>query len=472
MLSFLERRCVETTWEKVYYKSPTWLQNAAVSAKGFSLRRERFGPETTAQVRRLRESERWPLDRMEAFVDAEVRRVVAHAFSHVPFYRRLATERGWTPADFRGRGDLHKLPILEKDTVRANRAALVSDSREMQGHLLTLSTSGTSGTPLKIAVDRASRRRHYAFWERLRGWFGVLPGMHRATFFGRIICDPGQRQPPFWRYDYFGINSLFSSYHLSAANLPAYYDALCRLRPAEIIGYPSSLFPLANYINAHDLRDVRPRAVFTTAETLQPHQRAAIERAFGVPVVDQYGCTEMSLFVSQCEYAEYHIHPEHGIVEVIGPDGTPVAPGDSGEAVCTGFVNLAMPILRYRLGDRLAVRAAGCRCGRAFPVVTQILGRLDDTLVTPDGRPLGRLDPVFKPLSGIRETQIVQDAPDHLLLNLAVDENFSEADRESLLYELRKRTGDAMRIDFAFVAEVPKESNGKFRSVISTVPRP
>ncbi len=462
---------MEPRWESIYYRSPVWLQNIAVSARGLALRRERFGPEASVQAERLRESERWAADRLEAFVDREIRRVVTHAFSHVPFYTRLAADRGWTAADFRGREDLHQLPILGKDIVRANAAALVADSRALAGPLLTLSTSGTSGTPLRIAVDRASRRRHYAFWERLRGWFGVAPGMRRATFFGRIICDPGQTRPPFWRYDRVGRNYLFSSYHLSPANLPAYYEALCRLRPDEIIGYPSSLFALANHVNAHGLREIRPRAVFTTAETLLAHQRAAIERAFGAPVVDQYGCTEMSLFVSQCEAGQYHIHPEHGLVEVIGPDGRPVAAGEPGEAVCTGFVNMAMPILRYRLGDQLTVTGAGCGCGRAFPVVTQILGRLDDTLVTPDGRPLGRLDPVFKPLSGIRETQIVQDAPDHLLLNLAVDAAFSEADRESLLYELRKRTGHAMRIDLVFVPEIPKEGNGKFRSVISSVRR-
>jgi phenylacetate-CoA ligase len=291
---------LQQRWETIYYRSPIWFQNVAVSTKGFALRRERFGPETATQVGQLRESECWAADRMDAFVDSEIRRVVAHAFAHVPFYQRLASDRGWCPADFRGRNDLHKLPILSKDVIRANAGALVADRRTLQGRLLTLSTSGTSGTPLKIVVDRASRRRHYAFWARLRSWFGIAPDSHRATFFGRIICDPGQQRPPFWRYDYFGRNYLFSSYHLSAANLPAYYDALCRLRPAEIIGYPSSLFALANYLNAHDLQGIRPRAVFTTAETLLAHQRAAIDCAFGVPVVDQYGCTEMSLFVSQC----------------------------------------------------------------------------------------------------------------------------------------------------------------------------
>jgi phenylacetate-CoA ligase len=292
---------VDQLSEKAYYRSPVWLQNAAVSMMGLRLRAERTGPEATAQFERLRQSERWDPARMEAFVDQEVHRLVAHAFSHVPFYRHLAAERGWTADDFRGRHDLEKLPILTKAALRANARALTVDRGVMAGPAVTLNTSGTSGTPLTVIADRGSRRRHYAFWRRLRGWFGILPGMHRATFFGRIICDPEQRTPPFWRYDAFGQNHLFSSYHLSPANLPAYYEALSRLAPAEIVGYPSSLFAVANYVNAHGLSGIRPRVVFTTAETLLGHQRAAIERAFGVPVVDQYGCTEMALFVSQCE---------------------------------------------------------------------------------------------------------------------------------------------------------------------------
>jgi phenylacetate-CoA ligase len=266
-------------------------------------------------------------------------------------------------------------------------------------------------------------------------------------------------------------NHLFSSYHLSKVNLRAYYDALQRLRPPEIIGYPSSLFALATYVLEQGLEPLRPHVVFTTAETLLAHQRPALERAFGATVADQYGCTEMSLFVSQCEMGTYHLHPEHGILEVLLPDGKPAPEGTPGEAVCTGLVNMAMPLLRYQLGDRVVLSKRPCACGRSFPVIEEILGRMDDVLITPSGRPLGRLDPIFKPLSGIREAQILQVSRDRLLVRLATEPAFTTRDRESLLHELRKRIGDEMAIDLEFVPRIPKEHNGKFRAVVSLLPR-
>lgn len=281
--------------------------------------------------------------------------------------------------------------------------------------------------------------------------------------------SPEQAHPPFWRHDFFQRNILFSSYHMSKSNLKHYYDELVRVRPEEIIGYPSSLFTLAKHILASGLKEIRPQAVFTTAETLLASQRAVIEEAFERNVTDQYGCTEMALFVSQCEKGTYHVHPEHGIVEVMDANGNPLPPGEEGEAVCTGFVNYAMPLIRYRLGDRLKLGAERCACGRCFPVVEEILGRVDDILTTPDGRPLGRLDPVFKGMRGIFETQIVQTAADKLVLRMVTDPSFSEHNRAELLYEVQKRTGNDMFIEIDVVDEIPKDKNGKFRSVISTL---
>jgi phenylacetate-CoA ligase len=256
---------------------------------------------------------------------------------------------------------------------------------------------------------------------------------------------------------------------MSEPNLEHYYGALTKIQPEELIGYPSSLFILSKYIKRRNLKAFRPKAIFTTAETLLEHQRALIEDVFEQMVVDQYGCTEMALFVSQCEKGTYHVHPEHGIVEVLDEHGDPVAPGEEGEAVCTGFVNYAMPVVRYRLGDRLALSDEQCPCGRHFPVIKQIIGRVDDILTTPDGRPLGRLDPVFKGMSGINETQIVQTDPDRLVFRITADHNFSAKNQAELLYEARKRTGGLMRIDIELVNEIPKDRNGKFRSVISQV---
>ena len=344
-----------------------------------------------------------------------------------------------------------------------------ADSFPGRGKAFKLETSGTSGKPLIIYCDNDSRRRNYAFMQRLREWFDIGPGARRATFFARILLPPEQSRPPFWRYDIFEKNHLFSYCHMSEANLEHYYNKLRQIQPDEIIGYPSNLFILARYMKENGLGGIQPRAIFTTAETLLEYQRAVIEEVFEQRVVDQYGCTEMALFVSQCEKGTYHVHPEYGIVEVVDKNGAPVAHGEEGECVCTGFVSYAMPMIRYRLGDRLALGSGACPCGRSFPVVEKILGRIDDTLIAPDGRPLGGLDAVFKGSSGIRETQIVQTAPDKLVFKIVADDAFTGDNRNELIREIEKRTGSEMRIEIQLVEEIEKDSSGKFRAVKSNL---
>jgi len=440
-----------------------------VSIYGFHLRRERYGGRFRDYCHGLRDSQSYSEDKIAELQSFELQKLLTHAFDNVPFYHELQQRNGWTARQFSTAVDLQKLPIVTKEQFRSNTNDFRSKMSALRGKAFKLSTSGTSGKPLTVYCDTDSRRHHYAFWQRLRGWFGIQPGMRRATFFGRIAVSPEQTRPPFWRYDIFQRNYLFSSYHMSEANLKHYYEKLVEVQPEEIIGYPSSLFILAKYMKKNNLGGVRPKAVFTTAETLLEHQRAIIGEAFGRSVVDQYGCTEMALFVSQCEEGTYHVHPEHGIVEVVDESGKPVQNGEEGEAVCTGFVNYAMPVIRYRLGDRLVLDSERCRCGRNFPVVRQIIGRTDDILITPDGRPLGRLDPVFKGMSGIYETQIIQTSRDCLLLKLVADADFNATNREELLYEVRKRTGNEMKVELELVDEIPKDSNGKFKSVISKV---
>jgi phenylacetate-CoA ligase len=457
------------TIEKIYYRSPLFLQNIAVSAYGARLLHRRHGGQFSRYVSRLRDSESASRETLRQLQAKLLRTLLEHAFKNVPFYRDFARAHRLAAEDFSALSDLGELPIVEKEQLRESPDLFKADKSSIKGDIFELHTSGTSGTPLTIYCNADSERRHYAFMRRMREWFGINPRMRRATFYGRIMVSPSQSEPPFWRYDLFQNNCLFSSYHMSDANLKHYYEKLLSFRPDELIGYPSSLFLLAKFQKKNGLGGIRPRAVFTTAETLLEHQRDIIEEVFQRPVVDHYSSTEMAFFISQCEHGTYHLHPEHGMVEVVNSKGGTVPAGEEGEAVATGFTNYAMPVIRYRIGDRIALGEGECACSRSFPIVNKIVGRVDDILITPDGRPLGRLDPVFKGMSGIFETQIVQDRTDRLLFRMAVDANFSKEDMKTLLYEIRKRTGPDMTIDFEIVDEIPKDRNGKFRSVITTV---
>lgn len=453
--------------EQAYYRAPAWVQDLGVSLLGVQLQRQRYGRAGREFEAHLAHSATLDAAGLRQLQEAAFADLLRFCLHHVPYYRELARRDPTLLSDQPTLAGLSRLPIIEKEALRREPAAFLADRGAFPGSVFTLGTSGTSGTPLKLHCDTPARQRHYAFWTRLRGQNGLAPRTRRATFFGRIIMAPDGGRPPFWRHDHAQNNVLFSSYHLSEGNLPHYYRKLCDMAPAEIIGYPSSLFQVARYIVREGLPFPAPKVVFTTAETLLAHQREVIARAFGAPVVDQYGCTEMVIFVAQCAHGGYHVHPEHGFLEILDEQGRPVPAGTPGSAVCTGFLNRAMPLLRYRLGDRLVAAEGTCPCGSAFPLLAGIEGRLDDILVAADGRPLTRLDPIFKTLRGIAETQIIQEERDLLVIRLVADSTFGDEDEASLVHELRKRAGADMRIRVEKVAEIPKDRNGKFRTVIS-----
>ncbi|RCU45164.1 phenylacetate--CoA ligase family protein [Corallincola holothuriorum] len=455
--------------EKLYYQAPVWCQNLLVTAYGLKLRQERFSPAAKQHLQDLLTSEKLDADGVRALQSERFVALARMAIAHVPHYRQWAQAEGIHADDIKDLTALSWFPVLEKSVLRENPQSLVDERILASGRYFTLNTSGSSGSPITIYSDIDSRTEHYAFWSRLRHWFGVGPLGRRATLFGRVIMSPTATSGPFWRYDRFQHNLLMSSHHLADANLPAYYEQLIRYQPDEIIGYPSSIYPIAKYIAQNNLPRVKAKVVFTTAETLLCHQRSLIEASFDAPVIDQYGCTEMALFVSQCEQGNMHVHPEHGILEVLGADDVPVNAGETGEAICTGLVNRAMPLIRYRLGDCLVPSDSRCDCGRAFPKLERLEGRVDDALVSPEGRPLGRMGSIFKGLRGIYETQIVQQAPNQLLFRLVKNDEYDQVTEDALRYEITKRTGPNMLIRFEYLDSIPKNANGKFKTVISEI---
>jgi phenylacetate-CoA ligase len=251
--------------------------------------------------------------------------------------------------------------------------------------------------------------------------------------------------------------------HLLAENLPYYANAIERFRPVYLSGYPSCIYLLAEYYRQSGRPAPKPRAVLTSAETLLDHQRQAIEEAFAARVFDQYGQTEMQSFWYECEAGRMHAHPLAGITEILRPDGTTAAHGEMGEVVLTGFVNYAMPLIRYRVGDTARFAAEACSCGRAMPVIEEIFTR--------ERGFLGRLDPVLKGVRNIVESQIEQESLDVLRIRFVPAPRFTAEDLQSLESNLRARVGASVHLEFECTERIPRSANGKFRFVISKLPQ-
>ena len=447
-----------------YARSPVWLQNLLISAYGVHLRRLRFGRTGRTTIARLRETRLLPADEQRRLQLATLSEVVTRALADVPFYRR----RGPSTLAVDSFDRLRELPLLTKNEVQTAARDMVSD-RYAGAKLSEIHTGGTTGKPLAVYCDTHTLQRNYAFFTHFKETAGIHDGDRIATFAGRLLVPSGSGAP-YWRRNRAANTLLFSSYHIGRSTLPAYVNALADFSPALIDSYPSSIEPVARYIIDEQRTAIRPRAVITSSETLFAPVRELIERAFACPVFDHYGGAEMAAMITQCAAGTYHVAQEFGVVEVLD-DGRPVMAGERGEIVATGFINPVMPLLRYATGDFAILGDGHCRCGRAGQTIASIEGRMDDVIITPEGNLVGRLDPIFKAVSSLYETRIVQDATDHVRVEMVVAGEFAPAMERELTAQLRARLGPTMRIDLVRVPSIERTARGKLRTTVNLVHR-
>lgn len=454
--------------ETFYLNSPIPIQQILVTIMGYSLDRFNRGGEYNFLLQEVLNRHEWTSEQFFVYQLNEFRKILDLAYNFVPYYREKFEEIGLLPENVKSIQDLSLLPILEKNNVRQNPFALI-DRRVKKEKLLALKTTGTTGTPLTIYTNRSARRWNYAFFDAYLKSLGVEAKKRRATFGGRIIIRPDQDTPPFWRSSYFQRNLLFSSYHLTDGNLPSYFEKLRDYQPEIIESYPSSLFVLSKYMLDHNRAgDISPDVIITSGETLLDEQRRTIEQAFQCKIRDQYGCVEMCIFVAQCKEGRYHYRPDYSLIEIIKGNGEPAKPGEIGEIVCTGFINPMMPLVRYRIGDIGTMSNHKCSCGLETPCFEKIVGRIDDFILTPDGRYVGRLSPVLKGFP-VKEAQYIQKRMDLVVVKLVKDPNFNSQSSKQLIQEIQKRLGYSIKIELEFVDQISRGPGGKLRTVISNI---
>jgi phenylacetate-CoA ligase len=332
-----------------------------------------------------------------------------------------------------------------------------------------LHTSGTTGEGLRFAESLESFQREYAFRFQSYSWAGARLGGRWALCAGHPVVPPDCTAPPFWVYDRANNWLIMSSYHLTSANLPHYIDELKDFKPEMLYGYPSSIFLLA-LMNKRMGRLVRPCTVVTSSETLLDHQRREIEDSFQCKAFSYYGNSERAGCMSQCENGLFHVRAEHSYVEILDEQNQPVKPGGKGRLVVTAFGNYATPLIRYDIGDVAVLsEKATCSCGRGGILVERIIGRVEDYIVTPDGKYVGRLDHLFKNTTNVLMGQIVQDRVDEVRILIVRDGCYTEKDEAIIQKEARTRLGNEINIRFEYVDDIPRTREGKFRFVISHI---
>jgi phenylacetate-CoA ligase len=459
-----------------YYKLPGPIRYTVGSAYRTLPLRLRLGPVYREFDDEIKATEYWTAARHRSRQWERIRATLDVAFDQVPYYRNRFTGNGIESADIRSFDDFRKLPFLTKQDVKEHLEEMTAKAIPRWKWLET-TTGGSTLNPMRFFQVRGlTRSKERAFIQDQWGRFGYRPGARAVQLKGRNVGHPARRI--FWEYEpiqnFLEMNSQF----LTEENLPSYVEAIIRFKPEFLIGYVSSIFLLARYLESHPQCRFPPlRGLFLASENVYPWQRTLFSRTFNCPICAHYGHSEMVLLGAECPYsARYHFYPQYGYLEVIGADGKPCTrPGQVGELVGTSFDNPLMPFIRYRTQDYGVVGEPECPCGRHYPVIERIEGRLQEFIVTRTGRlisvcVMGAAH--FDVLDNVHQTQYYQDTPGRLIFRIVPKIGFSLTDLNRIQSVVQAKTGNDVEVEVQVVKEIPRTESGKHRMIVQKLDIP
>jgi len=345
-------------------------------------------------------------DEIEVIQDEALPKAFAHAFEHSPFYRAKFSAAGLTHDSIRGLHDLTRLPFTASEEIRPSPARAHGSQRLVavgrQEISLVHTSSGTTGSPKIFAytgqdIARWAANTATVFW--INGFrkgdivLGVMP-------FGEFTGGGGL---------YLGLIALGATY-LPISLGPGVTDKVLAhlLGRVKIDGHEVPIDPLlrangllclASFLprleEMLDEHGVRPEELSLTkiscgAEPSSDAVRTRIAERFGIWPRDNYGLGEFygPGVAGDCEVGGgLHVLSDAFIAEVVDPEtGEPTPAGEMGELVLTSLHKEAVPVFRYRTGDRVMALPQNCPCGNAHKWIGRVPGRIStDDIMIPGG---------------------------------------------------------------------------------------
>ena len=395
--------------------------------------------------------------------------LIGLAIDHVPYYRRLA-QAGMMPRRIDGPEDLQAIPILTKEIIRREGEALLAENFP-RNLLRRNATGGSTGQPMQYWSDDASLLAGNAGEAWALSLAGLEPSSSLAYLWGAARLEKHFRKDLREGLVRLINNCIFiDCFKMSPDDLRAAHRRLTRFRPEGFIGYTSALVELATFLRQEGIKPRYPRkAVLSAAETLDDVSRRTLEDVFGVGLYNRYGSREIGPVAMECERHEgLHVDCENLFVELIeDPEGT-----GKHRIVVTKLNQHSMVVLRYDTEDLADGPQARCSCGRGYPLLRRVVGRVTEMIRMPTGASLpGELFPHLFKDCGIAGYQVVQQADYSLQISLVKTASQTPEQRQMLERVVRQRVGDSLRTEFIYVDRIERSASGKLLPVRSFAPR-
>ena len=399
-------------------------------------------------------------------------RLLLHCRDMVPYYSTLLSLVNSREVEKNPEAVLQRLPVLTKDLIRAYFSGLQSQDNYRR-NLEVNSSGGSTGEPVKLIQDDEYRDASAALRWLSQHQLGCSLGEPHVRLWGsERDLEGGTKSRKARFFNWLTNTTWVNAFALRPETMTNFITMLNREPPRLIVAYAQAAYEVARFAEREQIAIKPQHAMMTSAGTLYPFMREKIREVFGCEVYNLYGSREVSDIAWELPgFRGLWAPPWASFIEIVDENGDPVPPGTEGNILVTCLTNYAMPLLRYRIGDRGALVPGG-HVPRGVQVLSHVSGRTvdtfrrsDQTLV--DGEYFTHLL-YFRPW--VWKFQVVQKSHAHLLFKVvSANGKPPPEELEEIAGRSRLAMGKDCHVDFEFCDELPVLPSGKFRYTISEV---
>ncbi len=445
----------------VFWLTHTWLVdlfNWTLQFKGFDIA---FAKAELARIQSI------PEDQYQSYIEEKKQAIVAYHKQHNAFYKQLTSQQKSNAWD--------DLPVLTKAHLQQPLQERLSNEYTRK-NVYVNKTSGSSGHPFIFAKDKASHALSWASFQDRYAWFDLdINTSKQARFYGIPLDFMGYRKERL--KDWLGNRYRFPIFDLSEPQLKKIHQKFTATAFEYLNGYTSSIVLFAKYLKQHQiiLKESCPtlKACIVTSEMLFESDKALMEIQFGVPVINEYGASELGLIAFQNSQDAFQVDSELLYVEILDDQNMPVPHGESGRIVITSLYNKAHAFIRYDIGD---VGTLSRKSTPKKPILEKLTGRTNDIARLPSGKIVPGLTfyyvtkSVIEEDGNVSEFVIEQTALDTFKVIYTAQRALTPEEEETIKLATYKYLEEGLRVLFEKVEKMDRSKRGKLKQFVSKLP--
>ncbi|KJD34119.1 AMP-binding protein [Tamlana nanhaiensis] len=399
-----------------------------------------------------------------AFAEVQKRAIVAYHLEHNPFYKSFGKQIDLN--------DWNSIPVMTKADLQQPLEQRLSEGFTRKNIYIN-KTSGSSGHPFLFAKDKFCHALTWAVIQNRFGWYNInFNSSKQARFYGIPLDKAGYYKERF--KDFLSHRYRFSVFDLSDEAFEATLQKFKTTTFHYINGYTSAIVQFGKFLQQKNviLKSVCPslNVCVVTSEMLFEVDKTLLETQFGIPIVNEYGASELDLIAFQNPNGNWQLNSETLFIEILDEHNNVLPHGETGRIVITSLYNKAHPFIRYDIGD---IGVISKKSTPKTPILENLTGRTNDIVILPSGKKAAGLTFYYITKSIIENDGIVKEFVieqlklDTFKIIYVGNERLSEAKKQTINQEIEHYLESGLQIIYEKQNNLNRQKSGKLKQFTS-----